>query len=250
MTGGIRRAGRTGRIVTGVAAAVLSVGAVAGCGADGAGGGAGGGSGNERAAADAAAVRTSPIADVLAELPARVDGAKVVVGKPDAPRTVQVLVDPRCGHCAKFEAAGGETLLKLAADGRVKVEYLLASFLDQGGASGSVKAVNALRASVDAGRFAEYHAAVFASQPKGRFTDALLLKIADEVPGLRGAAFDQAVAGMTYEGWAGESEKAFEATGAQGTPVVLVDGRALGAKDGSMFDAQAFARTLKGAGIG
>ncbi|WP_327414734.1 DsbA family protein [Streptomyces sp. NBC_01233] len=246
MTGGIRRAGRAGRIVTGMAAAVLSVGAVAGCGADGAGGG----SGNGRAGADPAAVRTSPIADVLAKLPAQVDGAKVVVGKPDAPRTAQVLVDPRCGSCAKFEAAGGETLLKLAAAGRVKVEYLLASFLDRGGASGSVKAVNALRASVDAGRFAQYQAAVFASRPEGKFTDELLLKIADEVPGLRGAAFDEAVAGMAYEGWAGEAEKAFEATGAQGTPVVLVDGRALGARDGSMFDAQAFARTLQGAGIG
>ncbi|MER6199342.1 hypothetical protein ABT234_18485 [Streptomyces sp. NPDC001586] len=32
MTGGIRRTGRARRIVTGVAAAVLSVGAVAGCG--------------------------------------------------------------------------------------------------------------------------------------------------------------------------------------------------------------------------
>ncbi|MEU9085182.1 thioredoxin domain-containing protein [Streptomyces sp. NPDC048357] len=245
MAGGIRRTGRAGRIVTGVAAAVLSVGAVAGCG-----GGSGSGGGSERAVGDAAAVRTSPIADVLAKLPARVDGAKVVVGKPDAPRTVQVLVDPRCGYCAKFEAAGGETLLKLAADGRVKVEYLLASFLDQGGASGSVKAVNALRASVDAGRFAEYHAAVFASQPKGKFTDELLLRIADEVPGLRGPAFDKAVAETAYAGWAGESERAFEATGAQGTPVALVDGRALGAKDGSMFDAEAFASTLKGAGIG
>ncbi|MEU9165312.1 thioredoxin domain-containing protein [Streptomyces sp. NPDC048424] len=249
MAGGIRRAGRAGRIVTGVAAAVLSVGAVAGCG-----GGSGGGGersvGDSAAVGGSAAVRTSPIADVLAKLPARVDGAKVVVGKPDAPRTVQVLVDPRCGYCAKFEAAGGETLLKLAADGRVQVEYLLASFLDRGGASGSVKAVNALRASVDAGRFAEYHAAVFASQPKGKFTDELLLRIADEVPGLRGPAFDKAVAETAYAGWAGESERAFEATGAQGTPVVLVDGRALGAKDGSMFDAEAFARTLKGAGIG
>uniref|UniRef100_A0AAU2JSN0 DsbA family protein n=1 Tax=Streptomyces sp. NBC_00049 TaxID=2903617 RepID=A0AAU2JSN0_9ACTN len=237
---GVRRAGRAGRVVTAVAAAALLGGAVAGCGA---------GDARQEPAASAA-VRTSPIADVLAKLPAAVDGAKVVVGSPDAPRTVQVLVDPRCGYCAKFEEAGGETLLKLAADGKVKVEYLLASFLDQGGASGSVKAVNALRASVDAGRFAEYHAAVFASQPKGRFTDELLLRIADEVPGLRGAAFDQAVADGTYADWAGEAEKAFEATGAQGTPAVLVDGRPVGAQDRSMFDAHAFARTLKDAGIG
>ncbi|MFE3765699.1 DsbA family protein [Streptomyces sp. NPDC059104] len=195
-------------------------------------------------------MRTSPIADRLAKLPAVVDGAKVVVGRPGAPRTVQVLVDPRCGACAKFEAEGGETLLKLADEGEVRIEYLLASFLDRGGVSGSVKAVNALRASVDAGKFAEYHAAVFASQPKGRFTDELLLRIAERVPGLRGEAFDRAVAEGTHTGWVAGAEKGFEATGMQGTPAVLLDGKPVGAKDGSMFDAAGFARTLKDAGVG
>ncbi|MEU9377550.1 thioredoxin domain-containing protein [Streptomyces sp. NPDC048255] len=243
---GVRGAGRARRVVVAVAAAALLGGAVAGCG-----GGPGSGSGDgPGAAASAAVVRTSPIADVLAQLPARVEGAKVVVGRPEAPRTAQVLVDPRCGYCARFEEAGGETLLKLAAEGSVKVEYLLASFLDRDGVSGSVKAVNALRASVDEGKFAEYQAAVFASQPKGKFTDELLLEIADRVPGLRGARFDGAVAEMTYEGWVGEAERAFEATGAQGTPVVLVDGQPVGAKDRSMFDAAAFAGALKGVGIG
>lgn len=241
---GVRGAGRARRVVVAVAAAALLGGAVAGCG-----GGSGSGDG-PGAAASAAVVRTSPIADVLAKLPARVEGAKVVVGRPEAPRTAQVLVDPRCGYCARFEEAGGETLLKLAAEGRVKVEYLLASFLDRGGASGSVKAVNALRASVDEGKFAEYQAAVFASQPKGKFTDELLLKIADRVPGLRGARFDGAVAEMTHQGWVGEAERAFEATGVQGAPVVLVDGQAVGAKGRSMFDAAAFAGALKGVGIG
>ncbi|WP_329381483.1 DsbA family protein [Streptomyces sp. NBC_01351] len=237
---GIRGAGRAGRFVAAVAAAAVLGGAVAGCGAGG----------GQESSATSAVVRTSPMADVLAKLPAKVEGTKVVVGSPDAPRTAQVLVDPHCGWCAKFEATGGEALLKLAADGKVKVEYLLASFLDQGGASGSVKAVNALRASVDAGKFAEYQAAVFASQPKGKFSDELLLKIADRVPGLRGAAFDGAVADVSYKGWVAESEKGFEATGAQGTPVVLVDGRPVGAQDRSMFDAGAFAGTLRGVGIG
>lgn len=239
---GVRRTGRAGRVVAAVAAAALLGGAVAGCGA-------GGGAGSDTAASDLSAVRTSPIADRLAKLPAAVDGAKVVVGRPGAPRTVQVLVDPRCGACAQFEAAGGETLLKLADEGKVRIEYLLASFLDQGGASGSVKAVNALRASVDAGKFAEYHAAVFASQPKGRFTDELLLRIAERVPGLRGEAFDRAVAEGTHTGWVGGAEKAFEATGMRGTPAVLVEGKPVGAKDGSMFDAAGFARTLKEAGV-
>ncbi|MGW6703443.1 thioredoxin domain-containing protein [Streptomyces sp. NPDC054956] len=195
-------------------------------------------------------MRTSPIAERLAKLPAVVDGSKIVVGRADAPRTAQVLVDPKCGYCSRFEEAGGEALLELAADGKVKIEYGLASFLDRGGASGSVKAVNALRASVDAGKFAEYHAAVFASQPKGRFTDELLLRIADVVPGLRGEAFDAAVAGKKYAGWVREAEEGFEETGAQATPMVLVDGKPVGSRDGSMFDAAAFTEALRGVGIG
>ncbi|MBT2449698.1 thioredoxin domain-containing protein [Streptomyces sp. ISL-43] len=242
MVRGRIRVRTAGKLVAGVAAAALLGGAVAGCGS---------GTGGERdAATSEAVVRTSPIADRLAKLPAVVDGPKIVVGRADAPRTAQVLVDPKCGYCARFEEAGGEALLELAADGRVKIEYGLASFLDQGGASGSVKAVNALRASVDAGKFAEYHAAVFASQPKGKFTDELLLKIADVVPGLRGEDFDAAVAGKTYKGWVGEAEKGFEETGARAAPMVLVDGKPVGTRDGSMFDAGAFTEALRGVGIG
>ncbi|MFI5671521.1 DsbA family protein [Streptomyces sp. NPDC051704] len=240
----IRRPGRAGRVVGAVAAAALLAGAAAGCGS-GAGVGAGAGAG-----AGAGEVRTSPVAGRPGNLPARVDGAKIVVGDPAAPRTAQVLVDPRCGYCAKFEGTGGVALLELAAEGKVKVEYLLASFLDRGGAGGSVRAVNALRASVDAGKFAEYQAAVFASRPKAKLTDGHLLAIAAAVPGLRGEAFDRAVAEQTYKGWAGEAEKAFEATGAQGTPMVLVDGRPVGSGDGAMFDAAAFTEALKAVGIG
>ncbi|MFF3216543.1 DsbA family protein [Streptomyces sp. NPDC002886] len=233
---------KAGRLVAAVASVALLGGAVVGCGS-------GAGEGKAVAVSEVP-VRTSPIAAQLVGLPAVVEGARIVVGKPDAPRTAQVLVDPKCGHCARFEEAGGESLLKLAVAGQVKIEYLLASFLDRDGASGSVDAVNALRASVDSGKFAEYHAAVFASQPKGRFTDELLLRIADGVPGLRGAEFDAAVKERKYEGWVAEAEKGFEATGAQGTPMVLVEGKPVGSRDGSLFDAGAFARALSGAGVG
>lgn len=231
-----------GRLVAAVASVALLGGAVVGCGS-------GVGEGKAVTASEVP-VRTSPIAGRLAGLPTEVDGAKIVVGRPDAPRTAQVLVDPKCGHCARFEEAGGESLLKLALAGQVKIEYLLASFLDQGGASGSAKAVNALRASVDSGKFAEFHAAVFASQPKGKFTDELLLRIADRVPGLRGADFDAAVKDGKYEGWVAEAERGFEATGARATPMVLVEGKPVGSRDGSLFDAGAFTEALKGVGIG
>lgn len=114
-----------GRLVAAVVSVALLGGAVIGCGA---GAGAGSGSGAGKAVTvSGVPVRTSPIAGQLAGLPAKVEGPKIVVGKPDAPYTAQVLVDPKCGHCARFEEAGGESLLKLAVAGRVKIEYLLAS---------------------------------------------------------------------------------------------------------------------------
>ncbi|MEV7414611.1 thioredoxin domain-containing protein [Streptomyces sp. NPDC089919] len=232
--GSRRTAGRA--LVAAVAVTALA-GSVAACSSGG------------RSEASQGEIRTSPIAAQLANLPARVEDAKIVVGAPDAPRTAQVLVDPHCGYCRIFEGTGGEALLTAALDGKVKVEYLLASFLDQGG-SGSLKAVNALRAAVDRGRFAEYHAAVFASQPQGAFTDERLLEIADRIPGLRSPAFDKAVTGHAYEDWARRAERAFEATGAEGTPLVLLDGKPLGKDDRSMFDAGAFKKTLAAAGIG
>ncbi|WP_424212511.1 DsbA family protein [Streptomyces sp. BI20] len=238
------RAGRWAAPLVGVS---LVVTALAGCGG---GDGAPAAADPVAAAEDVAVVRTSPIADLLAKLPARVDGARIVVGDPKAPKVARVLADPRCSWCARFEATGGETLLRRAAEGKVRVEYVLASFLDSDGTRGSAKAVNALRAAAERGRFAEYHAALFASQVKGGFTDEHLLRIADRVPGLRGAGFDAEVRTDRWWSWAARAQREFEAAGVPGTPVVLVEGKPVGAKDRSMFDAAAFADTLRKVGIG
>ncbi|MFF6774358.1 thioredoxin domain-containing protein [Streptomyces sp. NPDC012637] len=59
-------------------------------------------------ASDAAlTVAAADHADVLAGLPAAVDGAEIVVGEAEAPHTVTVFVDPRCSYCARFEAGSG-----------------------------------------------------------------------------------------------------------------------------------------------
>ena len=177
----------------------------------------------------AAAVTVAPgeHAEVLATLPAAVDGAKIVVGRPAAPHTVTVYVDPRCSYCAKFEASAGTVLADEAAAGNLRVEYVVASFLDaRTGGTASARAANALRAAVDAGdagdgveggRFAEYQAALFASQPsggaEGGFSVDHLLRIADQVDGLRSPSFDRAVRDESYRSWVADSQKAFEASG-------------------------------------
>lgn len=158
--------------------------------------------------------------EVLGKLPAAVDGTKIVVGDAKAPHTVTVYVDPRCGYCAKFEATGGTVLAEEAAAGTVRVEYVVASFLDERtGGRASARAANALRASVEAGpgAFASFQAALFASQPgsgsRDGFSVERLLRIADGVEGLRSTAFDRAVRGDAYQRWVADVEQAFEDSG-------------------------------------
>ncbi|MER5964484.1 thioredoxin domain-containing protein [Streptomyces sp. NPDC002057] len=206
----------------------------------------------------AAAVTVVPAehAELLAWLPAAVDGTKIVVGDAKAPHTVTVYVDPRCRYCAKFEANAGTVLAEEAAAGTVKVEYVVASFLDaRTGGTASARAANALRASVDAGpgKFAAFQAALFASQPGEESKDDgysadHLLRIADQVEGVRSAAFDRAVREDVHRRWVTDAERAFEASGVGGTPTVLVDGTPLPGGD-ALYDATEFSEALRDAGV-
>ncbi|MFJ6700382.1 DsbA family protein [Streptomyces sp. NPDC091272] len=192
--------------------------------------------------------RTTRSAGHTSGLPAALaeDGTTIVVGKRDAPRTVRISVDPQCGYCAKFENGGGEAVAKAVATGTVKAEYTIASFLDRGEVAGSTRAANAMRAALEQGKFAEYQEAVFAAQDSEEaegFTDAFLLKLASRVPGLRGAAFDKAVAELSYGDWVEASQRAFRASGEESVPSVLVDGTKVEDAD-VLFHAGRFAELL------
>ncbi len=198
--------------------------------------------------------KSSPDAATLAKLPAQVEGAEIVVGDPKAPHTVTVYEDPRCPFCKHFEEGGAGAVAQLAAEGKVKIRYTIASFLDGNfGGDGSKRAVNAMRAAVEQGKFPEFHAAVFASQPENERDDAFtadnLLKIADKVPGLRGAAFDKAVREDAYKDFVSAAEKAFEDSGVRNSPVVLIDGKRPEGDPRALFDADAFKKVLAEAGI-
>ncbi|MFH8490800.1 DsbA family protein [Streptomyces longisporoflavus] len=250
---------KAGRIVTAVAAAALLAGGAAACGPEDLTGGGGGGDDKASASAGGSASDGGPEAkappagtEALAKTPATVKGGVITVGDPKAGHTVKLYEDARCPICKKFEETGAQALVKPVAEGKVKVEYTLASFLDKNlGGSGSVNAANALRASVDAGKFPQFHAAVFANQAEvetdDAYTPAFLLKIADKVDGLRGAEFDKAVRKGTYEKWVGEAMQAFTDDGMQGTPTVVIDGKKADSR--SLFARDTFAEKLRSAGI-
>ncbi|MEU1130827.1 thioredoxin domain-containing protein [Streptomyces sp. NPDC005900] len=266
-----RKTGRkAARVATAVVAAALVGVAASACGPDGDGDGGAAKSSSaapeskrpapeskrpasEDPASDAPEAKAPPASSArLAETPASVRGGVITVGDPKAGHTVKIYEDSRCPFCKKFEEGGAQALVGPVADGKVKVEYVIASFLDGNlGGSGSVNAANALRASVEAGEFPRFHAAVFANQPAEEsddaYTPAFLLNIAGKVDGLRGAAFDKAVTKGTYKKWVGEAMRTFTADGIQGTPTVLVDGKKPAGD--SLYDRAAFAKELKTAGI-
>ncbi|MFD5517293.1 DsbA family protein [Streptomyces sp. NPDC127066] len=185
------------------------------------------------------------------------DGTTILVGDPDAKVTVHLYEDPRCPVCEEFETTGGSPRLREATlDRRTVTEYTLASFLDDRlGGSGSKKAVNALRAALEEGKFVEYHEVLYANQPEESvdgYTDARLLELADDVEGLRGPKFDAAVKSMKYRSFVTASEKAYERAGGAkdpegpGTPTAVINDRQIPAEhNGVLFDGDVFAELLQ-----
>ncbi|MGA5067952.1 DsbA family protein [Streptomyces exfoliatus] len=183
------------------------------------------------------------------------DGTTIVVGNPAARSTVHVYEDPRCPVVEEFERTTGAALQKLLLDGEIKAEYTLASFRDvRLGGDGSKRAVNALRAALEKGKFVEYHAVLFENQAAvesgSGFTTERLLRLADEVPGLRDEAFDLAVRTMKYSSFVTASQQAYQRTGddpiGPGTPTIVVNGHHIdGGLYGVNFDANLFSLMVK-----
>ncbi|MER5889240.1 thioredoxin domain-containing protein [Streptomyces sp. NPDC001941] len=172
-------------------------------------------------------------------------GSVVVYGNPSAKRTLDVYEDPRCPFCGIVERGLGSTMQKLADEGKVKVRYHVATFLDDAtGGGGSKNALAAMGAALDQGpkQFAAVHAALYEHQPEessDTFADTSeLLKLTAGVPGLDQAAFKKAVQDGTYLPWAKKAGKdngrhlddawaKAKLPGRPGTPAVFLDGERL-----------------------
>ncbi|MFF3460723.1 DsbA family protein [Streptomyces sp. NPDC002730] len=157
--------------------------------------------------------------------------------------------DPRCPYCKEFELTGGAPEVDARAkQGKLKIQYTLASLLDDRlGGHGSRKAVNALRAALEEGKFEEYHAVLYANQSAEEvdgYTDAYLLQLASKVPGLRGKRFESAVKGMRYTDFVTASQAAYERCGGPGTPTMLINGEPLPEKVAGAIYEEPMTKTL------
>ncbi|MFJ3923702.1 DsbA family protein [Streptomyces sp. NPDC090022] len=162
-------------------------------------------------------------------------GTTVVIGKPEAKKTLELYEDARCPACASFEQVVGDQIKKDVEAGKFKLRYVGATFIDNAAkGEGSKNALSALGAALNVSpeAFLEYKGALYstANHPKetdDKFAkDDYLLKVAEQVPALKdNADFKAAVENGTYDRWALEMSKAFSESGVTGTPTLKMDGK-------------------------
>jgi protein-disulfide isomerase len=161
------------------------------------------------------------------------EGSLVIpVGKPDAPSVLTVYEDFRCPACDAFEKQFTPTIHALEDSGQMRTEYHLVTLIDGNlGGSGSLNAANAAACAQDAGKFRAYHDVLYANQPDERddkFGDKdNLLDLASKVPGLKSAAFTRCVEDGTHNGWVKKSNAAFNNSGFDATPTILLNGKSV-----------------------
>ena len=157
--------------------------------------------------------------------------------KPGAP-TVELFEDFQCPACAAFEPGNGSRLVDWAKQGKIKLVWHPAAFLDDakaaenqaaGNPQSSKRATAAWGCAIDAGVAAEYHEIVFKNQPQQEgqgYSDITLLTLGSQVvPRSKVKAFADCVSNGTYRDWAAASAAYFNQRGVTSTPTVFINGK-------------------------
>ncbi len=159
----------------------------------------------------------------------------------DSVPVLQIWEDFQCPACGEFEKSSGPAILKLADEGKVRLEWRPTIFLDSnlsadntanGNPDSSLRATNAFGCAVDQGYAEAFHTALFAAQPAKEgagYSDADLVVVAKNA-----GMTDQALAQFTdcssnksYEAWVKNSFAAFEKDGISSTPSGILNGKEL-----------------------
>lgn len=96
--------------------------------------------------------------------------ASLIIGKADAPHTIDVFEDFQCPYCKQFEQSSGQAMVNAADAGKLRVRYHILNFLDRNSGSGdySSRAAGAALCVAQAGgsdQFLKYHTKLFTDQP-------------------------------------------------------------------------------------
>jgi protein-disulfide isomerase len=155
--------------------------------------------------------------------------ANAAPAKSNAP-TLDLYEDFQCPGCGNLEKTVGAQLTSLAKAGDIKLVVHTLSFLDRNlGNDSSARSANAAACASDAGKFMEYHNAVFAAQPAQEgdgYTDAQLTEFAT-TSGITGAAmttWQKCTSSGQYDKYVASVQEASTTAKIDSTPTVKLDG--------------------------
>ncbi|MQA76869.1 MAG: thioredoxin domain-containing protein [Streptosporangiales bacterium] len=160
-----------------------------------------------------------------------IDDVAIPVGEKDAPVTLKVYEDFRCPACKQFEEAYNTTITKLVEQGKLRVEYHVATIIDANvpNTSGSKVAGNAAACAQDAGKFRQFHDVLFKNQPpedQDLFTNDQMMTLAKDVDGLADDSnFERCVQDQQYVNWLKKVQSEFDTRfqGRVATPSLVLD---------------------------
>lgn len=172
--------------------------------------------------------------------------ASLVVGRQDAPLTIDVFEDFQCPVCKQFEAKSGQAISDAVDAGKIRVRYHILTFLDSHSGSGdySSRAAGAALCVAELEpqeTWRRYHSVLYERQPaeNGKdFSNDQLADIAGEVGAgepTKECIRTQSKIGQAKEFAKQSTEQLAKAQGGRaGTPSVLVAGRDIaGLTDGT-----------------
>jgi protein-disulfide isomerase len=134
------------------------------------------------------------------------DGMAIPLGDSSAKVKLTVYEDPRCSACKAYESTFTPAYKQLIQNGTLELLIHPVNLIDTiGGGSGSLHGSNAFGCAQDAGKFEAYHDIVFTNQPDegtdSFASDATLIALAKQVPGLDTKAFESCVNSHKYFDW-------------------------------------------------
>lgn len=163
----------------------------------------------------------------------------VEIGKSSAPHTIKLYEDFQCPICNEFEKAIGSKIRTGIADGTIKVDYHMVSFLDTHSANAySSRALNAAMAVLSTAgtdAFLKFHEIAYANQPAEGTAgpdDATLVDWAVQA-GATESEVKPLIDGNVYHQWTVNATDAMSQDGVTGTPTVFIDGKSQGADLGA-----------------
>jgi protein-disulfide isomerase len=183
---------------------------------------------NSKSGSSTASAQTVPVGVVGGS-----DGGISVNGataKSNAP-TIDLYEDFQCPTCHQLEKAMGPQFASLAQAGQIKLVVHTLSFLDDNLKNdSSSRAANAAGCAADAGKFLEYHRAVFDGFPAQEgtgYTDAQLTEFA-KTAGITGSAlttWQRCTTSGQHSQYVTDVQTASGKAGVNSTPTVKLNGK-------------------------